>query len=84
MSSRAEHEAISIVIVVGEELTGVSLHVEEAAQVLGHLVKDSKLLDQVLSELLFRVPLTAVVLTEVLHCDVTLTADVKISLYILF
>ena len=44
---------------------------------LGHFVKDSKLLDQVLSEFLFTVPLTAVVLTKVLNCDVTLTAQVQ-------
>lgn len=35
-------------------------------------------------QILFRVPLTTAVLTEVLHCDFTLTADVKISLYVLF
>ena len=84
MSSRAEHEAICIVIVVAEQLVGVSLHVEEASQMLRHFVMHSKLLDQVLGELTLTVPLTAVVITEILHYDVTLTADVKISLYVLF
>ena len=51
---------------------------------LGHFVKDSQLLDQILGGLFLTVPLTAVVLMEVLHYDVTLTADVKISLYVLF
>ena len=51
---------------------------------LGHFVKDSQLLDQILCEIFLTVPLTAVVLTKDLYSDVTLTADVKISLYVLF
>ena len=47
---------------------------------LWHLVKDSQLLDQVLRELFLGVPLTAVVFTEVLHCQVRLTAKVQESL----
>ena len=44
---------------------------------LGHLVKDTQLLDKVLRELFLAVPLTAVVLTEVLYCQVRLTAQVQ-------
>ena len=46
---------------------------------LGHFVKDSQLLDQILGGLFLTVLLTAVVFTEIFHCDVILTADVKIS-----
>ena len=43
---------------------------------LWHFVKDSKLLNQILGEFFLTVPLTAVVLTEIFLCDVTLTANV--------
>ena len=77
MSSCAEHEPVCIVIIIAEKFVRVGRDVKEVPQMLGHLVKDSQLIYQVLGELLLGVPLTAVVLTEVFHCQVILASQVK-------
>ena len=75
-----EHKSVSIVIIIAEKFVAICRNIKEASQMLGYLVKDSQLLDKVLRELFLAVPLTAVVLTEIFHCQVRLASQVQESL----